>query len=236
MRPINKKIQPQCLVIRNKIIVFSTKRHFFSLLEMLVVMVIIALVASLAAIKIVDLLKQQRFRTGAEIILEKLNIAQNIMLVFSSDVTVTLYKNSHNENLICKIKVDTGITPTLAKIIGHEQVIKGVKSAKFEGEGTHSHGLPVSLRFNFLSFEMPKGRLFLSSNETIDEGSLQTKTLYLTGYPRPLSFDYRPGNDPQSLGLSESLYPKEIREEWLLQMQEDTTNNNTPWKNGHHKK
>lgn len=222
---INSKTRRRCLAIKNNSLILKSRR-FFSLLEMLIVMVIIAIAASLVAFKIVDLLKQQRFRTGSELILDKLSIAQNVMLIFSSEVIVTLSKSNQNDNLICTIEVKSGITPALTKIIGNSSEIKGVKFAKFESEGQPSQSLPISLRFNFLSFDLPKGRLWLSADQKFDKQSDLTRIIHLTGYPKPLGFQINPNKEVQNLELSELLYPQEIREEWLLQLQEETTQQN----------
>lgn len=193
---------------------------------MLIVMMIITIAASLVAFKIVDLLKQQRFRTGSELILDKLIIAQNIMLIFSSEVVVTLNKTNQNDSLYCTINVKSGITPALAKIIGNTTEVKGVKFAKFEGEREPSQSLPINLRFNSLSFDLPHGRLILSADQKFDKQSDLTRVIELTGYPKSLGFQVGDKKEMQNSGLSEMLYPQEIREEWLLQLQQENAQQN----------
>lgn len=70
---------------------FNSRRSYLSLLELLVVIAILTLIGGLFAIKIDRAVQEQKFRSEVDQVVEHLRLAQNLMLIFHTNVHVKFW-------------------------------------------------------------------------------------------------------------------------------------------------
>lgn len=190
----------------------------FTLLEMLIVMALIAMTAGLIGFKVADLLEQQRFRTGVDQIVDKLATAQNLMLIFQTDVTVQFEEGAKGEQL-CHVDCDYPLSPVLVKLLNQDQVLKGIKRVSFKSKD--STGDVSCLKFSSLRSQLPEGTLLLSGYSDLHQEGPMYRELVLSGQMSPIALKPKPDTafkKPESAVV----YPSDLRAEWKLNQEEPT--------------
>ncbi len=188
----------------------------FTLLEMLIVMALIAMTAGLIGFKVADLLEQQRFRAGVDQVVDKLASAQNLMLIFQTDVTVQ-FESSANGEQLCLIDCDYPLPHQLAKLLNQDQVLKGIKRVSFKDKETN--GEINSLKFSSLRSQLPEGVLLLSGYNDLRQEGPMYRELALSGQMSPIALKPKPDTafkKPESAAV----YPSDLRAEWKLKQEE----------------
>lgn len=151
----------------------------FTLIEMLVVITIIALIAGVVGINSQKALNEQRFQSEVATLVDRLRLAQDLMLLVDADVH---FKIEANENAIKYwIETEKQFSPQFDTFIKKVSVLKAIHHV------AHPLGKDGVIDLKFLS----KGSV-------ISSGNLQLSTVYnsdnflianipLNGHPSPIS-------------------------------------------------
>jgi len=143
---------------------------YFTLLELLVVIAIMGIVSGTTILGINGLLDDQRFRSGVSFIVDRLQEAQEIMLVYNTDVIVRL--THHEQGVICALDVEKMVPFTI-----EDKTIKGIERLEFKGESYSENEGVWSLWFISGGSKMTEGILKLEGRHG------QKRYVYLRGYP-----------------------------------------------------
>lgn len=179
-----------------------TRRYFFSLIELLIVMGLIVVVAGAVTWNLIGLKEEQQFQTSVAKLEELFQTAEELMLIYNEEVRVVL---SPSENgIIGQIKTHTPFYTKLGEQLKDPLLLTGVKSFSFE-EKTDE---PISLTFSSIRKSTPKGILSIAAYPTIDtDGPLKAR-FYFSGYPRVIQ-----ANRPIEQ-IKEEPLPEEIQTVW----------------------
>lgn len=190
-----------------------TKRHL-TLIEMLIVLAVLTLVTGVIGVGIGTAINSERFRASASMLVDKLRLAQDIMLILGSNVRVKLDQQS--DGLLCTIQAEEGLSPALKAATDKPTLIVGIQDFQFiDSQGKTSTG---SVTLDFLSggSRMSRGKLLVGSKQIGNSGA-QQEEIYLAGYPRPIKLGAVSAQDAQPDGEYAAdlaaLYPKEVLEE-----------------------
>ena len=188
-----------------------------TLIEMMIVISIVATAAAIIGINATKLIQDiNAFRTGTEVILDKLQMAQNIMLIFKSETYVTLERKK--DGLLCHIETGNELPESIEKAINLACFIPGIESAVFIDEQKTRQHNKIILTFSSMNMRIPHGTLILSGGKQMGSNPLQ-KEVYLTGYPSPIGIATKTMLTENTAYESEILFPQEIRQDWLQKNQ-----------------
>ena len=95
----------------------SLRRHFITLLELLIVIAILALVSGVIGVNIKKALLDQRFRMEVGMILDELRLAQDLMLILSTDVHVKFSQDKEKKGIKYWLELETELPERLKKQI-----------------------------------------------------------------------------------------------------------------------
>jgi prepilin-type N-terminal cleavage/methylation domain-containing protein len=169
----------------------TLRRSYFTLIEMMIVLAVILFVAGSVGINVIKAVKQERFYSGVALIADKLQLAQDLMLLLGADVVVKLQKAPEKEGAIyCIIEIEQSVSDTLTRFLNRSSLIEGVSSFSFEESSYRFLSDNVQLKFMSSGTVMSKGMLLLFSQEK----KLKEEIL-LTGNPRPITA----GSDAKNL-------------------------------------
>lgn len=180
-------------------------RRYLTLIELMVVMAIISMVAGIVGININKSIQEQRFRTEVGQILDKLRLAQNLMLILNQDVEV------HFKN------VDGGIRYWLSfqcplnkgwdREINREQpLLSSIGSIEFSGDSNEYSSEGLNLKFLSAGLVMSRGILKLSTGQ--GRSYNDQRYICLRGYPAPLSSVNTPDNsclNPKETSINDQM-------------------------------
>lgn len=171
------------------------KKAHITLVEILIVMAVILLIAGVVGVKSQQVLAQQRFRTEVSLVVDKLRLAQELMLVLNTDVHVKFSENASQTGMQFWLEVDSPLTKDWEKILKR---VKGDFKAIHEVDFDPKMETPGALDIKFVPNcgASTRGILNLYSNR---EKSGAKSVIPLQGYPSPI--DYVENPDPSfSLG------------------------------------
>lgn len=158
------------------------RRRFATLIEMVVFMAILTLVAGVIGVKINQAMQEQRFRTEVTLILDRLRLAQNLMLILNEDVKVHFKKaeGGIQYSLSFECFLDKGWEREFSR----PQFLTAVRHVDFKGDKENSGLGEFSLDFMSGGTVMSKGILRLSTGK----GRLYSSRRYvcLPGNPAPI--------------------------------------------------
>jgi prepilin-type N-terminal cleavage/methylation domain-containing protein len=173
------------------------QKRFITLIELMIVMTIISVIAAVVGINVAKILRQERFSTAVITVTERLQQAQERMLILGEDVIVTLsLEDGHLE-----------ITDTIQRKLPRRNSvstrIRGIEKFIFTHEDGSESENDLRIEFRSNGSRMTKGRLeFLGpKNAVID----------LSGYPTVISSRPKDASAPLEID-SFTLYPREVRE------------------------
>jgi len=167
-------------------------KQSFTLLEMLIVIVLISTSFSVIAIQIPKALKMERFEVAVEAVIAKITLAQELMLDYRTDVTLTLAQDKRG--IRCDFKLDQPMSRKVKAKLKKNLAIRGIETIAFNGEPTPA----VDLLFDGTLGATPRGRLLLGSKK-------HKTTLILQGYPAKILRE-----DDNLAEETHASYPEEI--------------------------
>ncbi len=179
----------------------------------MIVMAILAIAAGVVGFNLINMIKEQKFRTGVSVVTDHLQTAQEIMLVLSTPVKVVIQKNK-DQTISLTTKVDIPLNTPLAKYIKSSNKIDGINSMSFN-DGQASRRDEIEIMFYPSGRRMTRGVLLLSAYTSPTTTGPLRQYIPLPGFPAPIQLG---GDLPKEENLfeeSEALYPKELRDEYL---------------------
>lgn len=164
-------------------------KRSFTLLEILIVILLIGLATRAVAFQIPKLLKGESFERGVEQVISKIQLAQELMLDFDTDVNLVLIEEG--KGLRVTLEPLNPVPEKIKRSLNRYSLIKGIDTIRFE------EGVQGPLYFDKTLGATPRIELDLI-------GGGQTVKLCLRGFPsKPLKNECR--DDQQ-----EAFYPEEI--------------------------
>lgn len=185
------------------------KKSFFTLLELLVVLFIISLGLIATGVKIKDSYEEQRFLSESQQVLSQINMAQDLMLMMDTDVTVNLAHDPKTKQVTSTIDVEKPLPIEWERLIQRPLKLTAIHSFQFGPSKSDSAQLIFSLG------SMSQGTLTLYEKGQDDSRREEKRqfTIELTGSPRPLGIKPTPVKEQDKVALSQLLYPQEVYEE-----------------------
>jgi len=175
---------------------------------MLIVIGILALISTIAAFNIGRMHRQQRFRTGVEQIIDRLQMAQNLMLVLKTDVNIAIRKNDRGIYSI-HMEVETPLPKHLEDNASRQINLEGIEEMSFDRGNGESRTDQIVLKYSALYKRIPEGVFILRQNQEMEE------SIPLYGYPHPVAAGDKKDERYESFpNESLNIYPAEVREEW----------------------
>lgn len=192
--------------------VFISRRYCFTLFEFLIVMGIIVAVLGIIGINFGKSIQKERFHAGIGLILDKLQLAQDLMLILKNDVQLKFYRDPQTNKLFCFVELEQPLQKGFAKIVNKHSEISGISSWVFENQEKHTQE-QESFVLEFISggTKMSRGILHLYG----DDSKSLSEVIALPGYPRPIGGRFKRNEALSELNISidkndDALYPKEI--------------------------
>lgn len=194
---------------------FTTIRSsFFTLLELLVVFFILSMGAALTGVKIREIYRQQQFLSESQQILNKLIMAQDLMMIMDTDVTVYFDNDAKTKQLMMYLQVEKPLDPSSRRLIEAPILFKSIQSLEPQNDSGGRSSFPITIHFSL--GQMSEGQLLFSGEDK--KGGLFHKshsfTIDLPGYPSSLHIsseeNQRPLEEKERIGLSQKLYPVEV--------------------------
>ena len=167
------------------------KRLHFTLIELLIVLTIIALIAGVVGINIQKALRDQRFKSEVAAFVDRLRLAQDMMLIVDADVHFKIEANDTEKVIKYWIETDKPFSTTF------DPFIKKVCCLKTTHHVSHALGKDGIIDLKFLSkgSVMSYGNIQLFSGIKNDPTSLLAANIMLNGYPSPIFSTERKQND-----------------------------------------
>lgn len=190
------------------------RSSFFTLLELLVVFFILSLGAALTGVKIRDIYRQQQFLSESQQILNKLIMAQDLMMIMDTDVTVYFDNDPKTKQLVMYLQVEKPLDASSRRLIESPTLFKSIQSLEPQNDTTGRSSFPIAIHFSLGN--MSEGQLLFSGEDK--KGGLFHKShsfiIDLPGYPSSLHISSEESRPPlqerDRVGLSQKLYPVEV--------------------------
>ncbi len=150
--------------------IIRVNKKAFTLIEMVLVITLIAIALGAMAFPLSKALKKEKFERGVDAIIARITFAQEIMLDFHTDVTLTLLEESGK--VICTIEPAIALPAKIEKALNHHKEIPGISQLCFN----HEIRKRIEICFDGTIGAVSRGTLTLS-------GSGREAILSLPGYP-----------------------------------------------------
>lgn len=196
---------PRISMISIKTKLHTSRRRFLSLIELLIVITILSLVAGVVGVQIHKMLREQRFTTEVSLVLDKLRLAQELMLILRTDAHVKFKQEPNQDQINLWVEVETPLD-TLKKDIQKPVALKTIQFVEFKDELVYETKMgEIDIKFLSGGNLMSKGIMRLSTSETTkDRGALE-RFITLPGYPKPLHMSLKKEIDVASGPFDERL-------------------------------
>lgn len=208
------------------------RRRYFTLLELLVVMAILAVTGGAVAIGVRRALEDQRFRSEVGVIVNKLRLAQDLMLIIGTDVHVKFAQDNKAGGNRVTMEMETRLPPEIEREVlrehGHLKMIRGIF---FRDLNTPQYAEgQIDVRFFSSGAVMSRGvmRLATSDREDPPAGTLEAYVC-LPGYPSPISStDQKVDSDRECNKKAEELYDSKLTQDTLAKLPESLKQTEEP--------
>ncbi len=190
------------------------RRRFVTLIELLIVIAILTAILGVVGINITGAVRTERFRGSVKVLTDRLQLAQDIMLIVRADVRVTLERK--NDGLHVSLNVDGALTPALDRATKDTMIVSGIRAFRFTNSDGESFDNTAVLDFYSGGSRMPRGELLLAE-ESLNANDAFQEVILLLGRPQAIKASHP--EDGDNLGQdnlqeqSRSLYPQEVTEE-----------------------
>lgn len=186
----------------------KAQRRYVTLIEVMIVMSLLAILAGVTGISIRRAVLEERYHAGVAELAGRLQMAQDIMLIVRSDVSVRL--NQQPDGLLCHLETTQPLLPVLQRIITRSGVIRGINSFTWTPvDGRSVTNQPVTLNFKSSGPQASRGELKVSA------GAVDNYIL-LSGFAEPIQATPEPRIAQLQKSIEanpslERLYPNEVR-------------------------
>lgn len=182
-----------------------------TLLELMIVMMLIVLAAGVIGFNTVRMRRDQQFRSGMQVVQQKLQTALETMLIHNENVDVVFERVP--EGLKVLIETESDVQKGLGRLLNSSPLVQGIGSFSWDAaDGVTTSG-KTTLRFSAIAHATPKGTLTFSGYPDIRTTGPLKRTIVLRGYPHPFQVTTGERFEEDALD-SEEMYPREIRALW----------------------
>ncbi len=195
---------------------FRARVVYLTLIELLIVMGMLMMILGIVGVGIGTAVQTERFRASGTLLVDKLRLAQDIMLILRTSVRVKL--EQQDKGLQVTLLAEGGLTPALAAASGQPIIVVGIKDFQFTDLQGKTSTNNVTLDFLSGGGKMTSGSLLISEDK-LSNASAARRQIFLSGYPSPIEIGepsnqqiQKGGEFPEDLS---QLYPREVREEEL---------------------
>lgn len=149
---------------------------------MVIVMAILALIAGLLGMKIGKSMQEQRFRTEVASIVDRIRLAQNLMLILNEDVKLNFKKVDNG--ILLELSFDCQQTKGWEKEFARPKLLSAIRKIEFKSLNDGKKLEEFCLDFMSGGAVMSQGTLSLSTGK----GKLYNNCHYveLPGHPSPI--------------------------------------------------
>lgn len=157
------------------------QRRFVTLIEVVIVMAILSLMAGIIGVNISKAMQEQKFRTEVGLVIERLRLAQNLMLILGEDVKV--YFKKVENGISVELALQCSTNKGWGKELTRKQILTAVRQVDFKGEREDLGRDEFGLDFMSGGVSMSRGILKLSTGK--NRLYVDRRYLCLPGYPAP---------------------------------------------------
>ena len=162
-------------------------RRWFTLIELVIVIALLTLAGGVIGVKTVGALQEQRFRSEVYLVVERLRLAQELMLIMNCDVTLKFKQLPHNKGIEVQLLTDQKLPPSWHALVGTAPLKLGyINLVEYDGPHLLPNG-PGELNLAFYSkgIVMSRGIVRLATGERFIDNVLE-RYVPLKGYPHPI--------------------------------------------------
>jgi len=168
---------------------YSVRRTAMTLLEVLIAFAILSLIGGVVGIHIRWTMQQQKFRSEVALMVDTLRLAQDLMLILGTDVSVRIQPADKGKGIEYWLDVEEGVPKAWEPII--RQTRRSLKEThNITLEPTPVANQPFALKFFSGGSLMSKGIFFMSTHENVNASGALTAVICLKGYPHPIVSAY----------------------------------------------
>lgn len=175
----------------------KAKRRLFTLVEILLVIGIIVLITGVTGVNIRRLYLEQKYTTEVNLIVDTLRIAQDLMMILQTDVTVNFKKNDKESIIEYAIQFDKPPSKQWVNILTKKHPpLKTIKTLVFDAVSAPIGSPKDGITLNFFSrgTVMSKGILRISPYADEHEIGPLNRFICLKGYPAPINVQTEKAN------------------------------------------
>lgn len=160
------------------------QRRAMTLMELLIVIAIIALFGGIAAINVGQIIREERYNSEVQLVIDQLRLAQDLMLLIPADVHVVI--KTENEGFVMTIETDAPLEPGWKRELERKRyTLKEIRYASFHDEVPHViRKGDIDIQFLSGGSVMSRGHLLLSPKP--EGGGTQARRICLLGFPSPI--------------------------------------------------
>lgn len=158
----------------------------------MIILLILILTLGLVGVNIRDIIRQQRFKSEVSFIVERLRLAQDLMLMLNTDAIVRFAKDRQGQ-IHTSIELESILPKGWHKELNRNlPPFNSIRIIEFEDavQGANAATLPIDLRFFSGGSVMSQGMLHLATQDRSQEAYI-----CLSGYPRPINSIADPKNE-----------------------------------------
>jgi type II secretory pathway pseudopilin PulG len=187
------------------------KRLYLTLLELIMVLTILGIIAGFFGINIAKALKEQRFNTEVSLVLNQLRLAQDIMLIMNTNLTLT-FKAHSTEGIEYSLKTAVEMPKEMKfwekEIKRSHSFLKTIKQVNFDDQLDKDNPTDaentISVKFLSGGDKMSYGIMRLSTSKNDEDFGALTRYICLPGYPAPIVTTSERPTEETCLGGDES--------------------------------
>lgn len=168
------------------------KKRPFTLLELLLVVTLMGIVCATCAIQIPKALHAEEFSQSVERFIDKVEIAQEIMIDYEADLS--LHLEQRGDKVFCTFCAEGGVPEKLIRRLNKHSELKQIHSFAWEGVSSSSLKLP----FHASSHGIEKGVLKLVGK--------RESSIFLPGYPKKIQKNLK----EYAQKIIQAPYPQEV--------------------------
>lgn len=201
------------------------QRRWLTFIEMIVVMAILSLVGGVIGMNITKAMREQRFRTEIAQIMDKLRLAQNLMLILNEDVKVQFIKVENG--VICNLTFQCPLYKGWGRELARPQLLTAVRRVDFKGMGEDLGKGDFALKFLSGGMVMSQGILKLSTGK--NRIYSDQRFVCLPGFPSSIvAVDKKPNLECLSKGRTDDGLTQVIMPEIIAKLQTASSKGEPP--------
>lgn len=158
-------------------------------MELLLVLGIVSLIAGFVGVNIRKMLQEQRFRTEVSQVLDQLRLAQDLMLIYDTNVYFKFITDG--KSFTYGITFDNLIPPSWARELQRPhkklEMIRYINFHDVNALFDDSEKNEINIQFLSGGTLMSKGVLALKSNKSEGNSNVLERFVWLSGSPHPLA-------------------------------------------------